>query len=171
MKHTIFSTAPVFGLILFIVLSGCTEQRPDLFPQTFPVTMTVTQEGKPLAEASVSLRASGVQWSVGGVTGADGKVKLVTNGYPGAPAGKYKVVIIKQVNEGLEERNKITAEGNGSDKSIADAKKIKVRYYSLVKPEYNSEEKTPVEVEITTSTKNLTVDAGPAVKIEEKMPD
>ncbi|MCL2744778.1 MAG: hypothetical protein FWE67_13095 [Planctomycetaceae bacterium] len=159
-------------IVLLSFVSGCGgQQRPDGFPKVFPVELTVMQEGKPLATASVSLQSPNTKWAIGGATDDNGKVKLVTNGYPGAPAGKYKVVIMKVFSEGMEERARISAEGGGSEESVAAANKIKVTHYSFVKPEYNDIDKTPVEVEITESTKTLEVDAGPAVKIVLQMPD
>ncbi|MCL2744630.1 MAG: carboxypeptidase-like regulatory domain-containing protein [Planctomycetaceae bacterium] len=163
----------LFAIVISLFVSGCGgQQRPDGFPKVFPVELTVTQEGKPLAGASVSLRSSETQWAIGGATDANGKVKLVTNGYPGAPTGKFKVIIVKTGGgEGTEERIRILTEGNGSEESIAAANRITVKFYSFVNPEYNEVDKTPLEVEITPSTKTLEVDAGPAVKIELKLPN
>ena len=48
----------------------------------------------------------------------------------------------------------------------AAANTIKARLWSCVKEEYGDPKTTPLEVEITASTKTLTVDAGPAVQIE-----
>ena len=43
-------------LLTLLCFAGCTSQKlPDGMPKLYPVTMTVTQEGKPLADASVML--------------------------------------------------------------------------------------------------------------------
>ena len=154
-------------LILSIAFfTGCGGKKmPAGMPKLYPVSVSVTQEGKPLDDTAVSLRYSDPTagtWAVGGKTGTDGIAKLYTNGYPGAPLGKFKVVLIKQASEGGKERDEALARGD-----TAAASKIKVKLWSCVQEEYNDPEKTPLEVEITASTKTLDVDAGPAVKIEQ----
>ena len=135
---------------------------PDGMPKLYPVSISVTQEGKPLVDASVSFRYpnNSSQWAVGGQTDADGKAKLYTNGFPGAPLGQFDVVIFKLDNEGLLER------GEAEGRRDPDAHKIRVRIWSCVKEEYNDPQKTPIKVEVTADTKMLEVDAGPAVQIE-----
>lgn len=54
-----------------------------------------------MPEASITLKAegggSGQQWPVGGVTDANGTAKINTYGsYPGAPEGKYTVLVSKE---------------------------------------------------------------------------
>ena len=137
---------------------------PAGMPKLYPVLITVTQEGKPLADAGVSLRyadSSAGTWAIGGVTNATGIVKLHTNGFPGAPEGKFKVVLTKQDNEGMAEYEAAGAQGDA-----AAARRVKVKIWSCIKEEYNDPSKTPLAVEITASTKTLEVDAGPVVKIE-----
>jgi len=134
-------------------------------PKLYPVSISVTQEGKPLADAIVSLRyadPSAGTWTVGGRTEANGQAKLYTNSYPGAPLGKFKVVLLKEENEGLAERAE--AEGRGDS---AAANQVKVKIWSCVEAKYNDPKKTPLDVEITADTKMLDVDAGPAVKIDQ----
>ena len=149
------------SLIFFI---GCSKKMPDGMPKLYPVSISVTQEGKPFADAVVSLRyadPSAGTWAIGGHTGADGTAKLYTQGYPGAPAGKFKVVLIKEDNEGLTERGDAEARGDA-----AAAKQIKVKIWSCVEARYNDPKQTPLAVEIAADTKVLDIDAGPAVKID-----
>jgi hypothetical protein len=153
----------LFLVLSLVFYSGCGGKKmPAGMPKLYPVTISVTQEDKPFADCLVSLRypdSSLGTWAVGGRTEANGIAKLYTDGYPGAPAGKFKVVLIKQEDVGLKEREQADA---------AAASRIQVKIWSCVKPEYNDLAKTPLEVEITKSTKTLSVDAGPAVKIEQK---
>ena len=150
-------------VLLLALLVGCTKKpMPDGMPTLYRVSISVTQEGKPLADATVSLRyadSSAGTWAVGGRTGAEGTANLFTNGYRGAPVGAFKVLLFKQENEGLKEYSESA--------NFEDAQRIKVKIWSCLKEEYNDPEKTPLEVEITSSTKTLKVDAGPAVKIEQ----
>jgi len=148
-----------------IGLVGCGgEKKPEGFPPLYPVTLHVTQEGKPLEGASVTLAApdGSLPWVVGGTTDADGKVKLKTQGkYDGAPAGKYNVQISKVVREGYEE---YMAAVNRNDTAVAS--KIDVKVFQCVEDAYTSAKETPVHVEITKESKVFDIDAGPAVQIQ-----
>ncbi|MDR0871219.1 MAG: DUF4198 domain-containing protein [Planctomycetaceae bacterium] len=162
MKRLIF-------LLLCLISTGCGQKMPDGMPKLRPVSVTVMQEGKPLADAAVSLRypdAAAGNWAIGGQTDANGIAQLFTNGYAGAPLGKFKVVLFKEIEEGMEEYNKAMAAAMESGNSSA-AKKVKVKIWSCVKPEYNDASKTPLEVEITADTKTLSLDAGQAVSIQQ----
>ena len=147
------------------IMSGCGDaERPEGFPKLYPVSLKVTQESTPLAKASVSLKTSdgSMVWSTGGVTDEKGFVVLWTHGkFRGAPEGKFKVLITKIVNEGEEE---MLAAANRED--YAAAAKIPVNSYSCVKEEYESFEKTPLEIEITKKSRVIDIDAGPTVKIK-----
>ena len=70
-------------------------------PNLYPVTLKFTQEGTPCVEALVSLTPeSDGQWAVGGITDSGGNIVLHTHGrYPGVPAGKYKITVIKTETE------------------------------------------------------------------------
>ena len=157
--------SPLCLIISLVLLAGCGPKMPDGMPKLYPVTITVTQENKPLADALVSLRsvdpAATGTWTVGGRTDTNGSVELYTDGFRGAPLGKFKVVLIKQETEGME----ALSEAQESGGNIANAQKG-VKIWSVVKEEYNSQSQTPLEVEITAGTKTLELDAGPAVKIE-----
>ena len=155
---------PLLCLIVSLVLlPGCGQKMPDGMPKLYPVSVSVTQEGKPFADALVSLRASDPSagtWTIGGTTDANGRVELYTNGYRGAPLGKFKVVLVKQENEGAEEHDAAISRGD-----TAAAQRINVKIWSCVEDRYNDPSQTPLEVEITSGTKTLDVDAGPAVQI------
>ena len=137
---------PLFLILSLILLSGCEQKMPDGMPKLYsPIILTVTQEKKPLAEVSVLLRSvdsSAGSWSIGGLTDANGSFELYTQGYRGAPLGKFKVILTKEITDDV-------------------AREV----WAYIENEYASVETTPLEVEITASTKTLTVEAGPAVKI------
>ena len=159
---------PIFSLCLIVslvLLAGCGQKMPDGMPKLYHVTIIVTQENKPLADALVSLRsvdtAATGTWTIGGRTDTNGSVELFTEGFRGAPLGKFKVVLIKQVTEGMEALE--TALNSRGD--VAAAQKG-VKIWSMVKEEYNNQSQTPLEVEITAGAKTLELDAGHAVKIE-----
>jgi len=146
------------------LFTGCGgKPRPEGLPPTYPLAVKVLQEGVPLADATVSLVSldAPIQWSVGGVTNADGVAKMWTYGtYDGAPEGSYSVVILKTVFEGLDEYDSAMARGEYSA-----ARRIQVNMFQLVEDAYTSSRTTPIKVEVTKSTKTLEVDAGKAVRL------
>ena len=69
-------------------------------PQLWPVTGTVTLAGKPLSGVTLHFVPTGGTIGNGatGYTDQDGKYQLVTTrGFPGTPAGDYRVVAQKLV--------------------------------------------------------------------------
>ncbi len=91
---------------LFGSLLGCGEPRPDGMPTLYPASVTVVQDGKPLADASVTLiptDTSLARWPMGGVTDAQGVAKLKTYmKFDGVPADSFKVTVNKSVTTGDE---------------------------------------------------------------------
>ena len=174
--NNIFNNDPMknriqnFGVLLLFLsfgqlMTGCKEPRPDGFPEIHPVTLHVTQEGKPLGEAAISLFASdGSTWSIGGTTDNNGNAQITTHGkFVGAPLGQFKVVIRKQINEGEDEYNEAM---NRQD--LAAAAKIDVKVFAYVDDVYNSPQTTPVEIEIKKGDKVIEIDAGTSVKIQKE---
>lgn len=152
-------------LLLVLFVSGCAERRPPGFPTLYPVTLHVTQEGEPLADASVSLRwiDNSMTWSIGGTTDEKGNVRLATHGkFEGAPLGKFKVVVFKTVSIGEKEYEEASNRGD-----LKAAEKIDVQVFSHVENRYNSPDTTPIEIEITKKDRLIEVDAGKAVKIKQ----
>ena len=152
-------------LLLVLAAAGCGgPKKPDGLPALYPLTIHVTQEGKPLADATVSLVTpdGSMKWVVGGVTNADGNAKMVTHGkFDGAPEGNFSVMILKTINEGVDEYNAAMTQGD-----TAAAKKIEVNMWQLVGDDYTLPKTTPIKVDVKKNTKLLEVDAGPAVKIK-----
>jgi len=84
-------------LMSAMVVIGC-GKKPGLV--TYPVTGTVTYQGKPIAGATVSYFVSVDSPPATGMTDSDGKFSLATHVspkevLPGAPPGDYKVTISK----------------------------------------------------------------------------
>jgi 5-hydroxyisourate hydrolase-like protein (transthyretin family) len=156
MKHYCF-------LIVVLLFAGCGHSsRPADLPKLFPCTVTVTQDGKPLADAVVKLvtqAEDGAKYNPVAVTGEDGKIALSTYGFPGVPVGKYKVVIVKNIDDDIVYRTDDAGE------------KVTVSYktYRTIEKQFSDAKTTPYEMEVTTKSKNIdiTCDVGKAVK--EKM--
>ena len=147
---------------LFVIGCGAKGPRPDGFPALVPVTVTVNQEGQPLADAQVSLVPSdgAKNWFSGGTTDSGGNVTVTTYGaHSGAPVGKYKVVVSKEVHEGLEEYQAAMAR-----EDEAAARRIDVKVFACVEAPYREAATTPLEIEVVKGTKNYSVDVGKIVK-------
>jgi hypothetical protein len=90
----------LFGAVL-LCLAGCSQKNPNLPPQ-YPVSGTVTLDGKPLTGAGIMFLPRGETRGTGamGMTDEAGKYTLKTDyGGPGAPEGEFAVTISKVVNK------------------------------------------------------------------------
>jgi hypothetical protein len=119
-------------LLPAIACNGCAGGRSDAL---LPVAGQVTEEGKPLARGTISLRpdlekGNKSQDHPTGTIGAGGRYVLFTSGREGAPAGAYKVVVF--CNEPVEIKGKAHP---GMPKS-------------LIHERYNQPNTTPLSVEV-----------------------
>lgn len=131
-------------MITGFALVGCTEKRPDGMPDLHPISVTLTQDGQPLAEASVLLLSddeSLTRWGVGGSTDQNGVATIRTYGkYPGAPAGEYRVIVMKTETE----TDPATQNKNWTPKFPGDGEKV----YHLVDQQYSNPNSSPLKVTI-----------------------
>jgi hypothetical protein len=84
-KRSFFMFRILFSLTLFCTLfsvSGCKDSsRPEDLPKLFPCVITITQEGKPLEEASVELVATdqnNAKYKSLSITDAEGRAVMST---------------------------------------------------------------------------------------------
>jgi hypothetical protein len=148
-------------LTLALALSGCGDSRPEGMPETYPASITVTQDGVPLAGATVTFYPEDStlnRWPVGGTTNEEGTATLMTSTqYEGAPAGKFKVIVSKNVTEG-DPYPKHPGPGatrdeiNEYDRAL---KTGKFEVYKVVAKEYRTAGTTPLTVEVTSSGENI----------------
>jgi len=156
-------------LLATVLMTGCGEKLPPGMPKLYPVIVTVTQEGTPLAGAIVQLipeDPAHAAWGPGGMTDASGVAVLRTNGpYKGAPLGKYKVVVTKSEIESPPSPPPrgpgVTREDVGRYQALLN----RLKAYNYVETQYGSATDTPLEVEITAKVKNYTFDAGKPIKV------
>lgn len=115
------------GLVL-LGSAGC--EKPS---NLIPVTGKVTLEGQPLVHGTVSYRPQGDLTSpqATGPLDKEGTYRLYTDGQPGAPAGRYRVVVFAydQPTSGPGHR--------GLPRSV-------------ISDRYHREETTPLEREVRT---------------------
>jgi uncharacterized protein (DUF2141 family) len=90
------------------------------------------------------------------VTGTDGIVKMSTYGFAGVPAGKYKVVVIKNIDDDIVYRTDDAGE------------RIMVSYktYRVIEKQFSDPATTPHEIEVTPKSKEIpmTFDVGKTIK-------
>ena len=94
LKHNL-----LVGWAVLWIAVGC-DKRPNLPPQ-YPVSGTITLDGKPLSGAGIMFLPRGETRGTGAFAMTDGvgKYSLKTDyGGPGAPDGEYAVTISKVVN-------------------------------------------------------------------------
>lgn len=81
--------------LVAVTIGGCGKGSPKLHP----ATGTVTLDGKPLVDATVSFVPASGRPSDGKTDGS-GKYTIMTDGQPGVPAGAYKVAVSKFTSQG-----------------------------------------------------------------------
>lgn len=134
---------------------GCSNSnsvKPEGFPTLYPVTLILTQEGKPLVETTVTLIAEdqSLKWGTSGFSDAKGKIQLKTGGFIGVPTGKFNVVVTKTISEGV-----LDSRDEAGDSKV----------YTLVEKIYTDQTTSPIILDITDETKEFTLDVGKPVKI------
>jgi 5-hydroxyisourate hydrolase-like protein (transthyretin family) len=152
-------------LTLLIAVVGCSpSNRPKDLPTLYPCTVVITQDGKPLAEATVEFTpvdSANAKYRAASVTDANGTVSMTTYGFAGVPAGKYKVVVSKVLLDNLE---------YADNKSTGQKEVVNFNKYKVVDSKYSSAETTPHEIEITNKKKNETYSFDVGKTIKEMIP-
>jgi hypothetical protein len=164
-----------FAILLYLfavaalLLSGCGgEKLPPGIPKLYPATLAVIQDGSPLAGAEVSMLNTdpSVSWSAGGITDQNGILKLRTMGrYIGAPAGKYKVAVQKIEMPAIPLPDEPPNDPEQRKEYNRLLKEIEDNTFYLVDQQFELD-KTKLEVEITPTNLQLTVDVSPAVRVK-----
>ena len=146
LTFTLFLSALLCG-VLFSAGCGRGRPKPPDMPPLYPCTLTFTQQGVPLTEASIVLHSDS-KWAVSGKTNEKGEAKLVTSGfYDGVPAGTYKITVTKFVV--------VENETTGATMKRTD----------VMEKQFKKAETTPLEITIGKSGNNQTFDVGKAVSI------
>jgi hypothetical protein len=153
------------GLALLVL--GCQgEPLPDGMPKLCPVSVTIVQEGKPLANASIRLIPddSTNKWSSGGSTNESGVAKLFTHGkFAGVPAGSYKVTVTK-----IEMPAPVSAD---QQKLLEKSASADEPTYDLVPAQYSLPNQTPLRLTVKSEGNTYEpFDLGPAVREVRKGP-
>ncbi|MDR2641985.1 MAG: hypothetical protein LBC74_04250 [Planctomycetaceae bacterium] len=92
------------------------------------------------------------------MTNAEGKAVISTYGFAGAPIGKYKVIVRKNVDDDL-----VYGTNSTGGKEV-----VAFKIYRTVEPQFSDVKTTPHEIEITGKEKKVeaTFDVGKAIKVQ-----
>lgn len=165
----------LFPLVLLLACTffGCNRgpEKPEGLPDLQPVTLQLTQDGKPLADAEVILRSDEIgRWSCGGRSNEKGVVVIHTHGrFSGAPLGKHKVVVSKIKSSDSENDSKKHSPGELNE--MAEKRQAKGGFGQtvyLVERKYSDILTTPLEIEVKTGNNRFDLDVGPVVEIVQK---
>ena len=153
MNNTTTTLFSIAFLVLFV--GGCApSNRPPGMPVLHPASITITQEGKPVSDVSIRLVPdTPSEWLVSSMTNDSGTAPLVTYGqFPGAPEGKYKVVLSKTVLEEVEPSR------DAESSAVMDI-------YSVIAVEYTKPETTTLEITIGKKRNAETFEIGAPVRV------
>ena len=144
------------ALLPLLLFCACSKSsRPADLPPLFPCTVSVTQGGSPLEGAYVELLSQDAQkYRPSAAADASGKATLLTYGFPGAPAGKYKVLVRKTIEDDI-----VYSTDEYGTQSIASSNR-----YELVDDLYHDATKTPHEIDVASKKIEITIDVGSAVR-------
>ena len=125
---------------------GCSRGVPKGFPSLHPCVITVSQDGTPLAEASVLLKPlQESAMSASGITDEKGvAVMKVQATFDGVPEGKYKVMIVKQTRE----RNPGVKDGELHELAPTELREKEYIVTDFVNPKFGNSTQTPFEIQI-----------------------
>jgi hypothetical protein len=119
------------------------------------------QEGNPLPDAVVKLLPQAeekAKYQSIATTGADGTAALSTYGFPGVPEGKYKAVVIKNMEDDIVYRT-----DEAGEKVLVSSNR-----YRMVEEKFSDEKTTPFEIDITPKDQAtpFLLDAGKAIHVK-----
>lgn len=145
----------VFALALQM---GCNRdtRRPADMPELFPVSITITAEGKPMEGATVTLigKTRSKYSSSSAVTDASGVAVLKTYTFEGVPLGQYVVTVEKRGVEGAKE---VQIDG------ITDS--VGGKIYQYVDSKYSNEQSSPFSIDVTEQGGQETFEVGKPVHV------
>ncbi len=143
---------------------GCAQpQKPDGMPELYPCVVKLTQEGEPLADASILCLSDDpklIRWAVTGRADANGVAKIFTMGkFEGAPVGEFAVVVSKNANSSADAAS--VSDDLGASGTTANEPVV-----SLVALEFTEKATTPLRMTVEAKSNEFEFDCGAKVEIE-----
>ena len=163
--------ALVVGLVAPI--AGCGKKKPDGLPDLQPTTVSMTVDGKGLANANVTFQPVDPKanpWVPAGITDASGKAEIKTSGqFKGAPTGDYKIVVsaddeIDYGEDGPPPKDDPAALENWNRNAHPDSWKR----YSPIELKYTNVADTPLEASVQNGKNAFDFDLGSSAHDEVK---
>ena len=165
MSFRAFAHTSFVSLLVVTLLSGCGgPTRPADLPPLHSCILTMTQDGKPMGEATVSLESTdpAFKWTVFAQLDASGTGKVFTQGlFPGAPEGEYKVVVTKEEVVSEQTGTTVVRQGEFGEETITPTIET---VFTLVEKEYTDAATTPLSITIGKKGNNQTLDCGKPVR-------
>ncbi len=148
----------LLGLV-FMTQFGCGgPKKPSDLPKLYSCTLTVTQDGSPLAGATVLLFSEDKslnKWNISGITDASGVVKMNTHNFKGVPVGNYIVTVTK-----------VEQEGSGLVEINGEMMTKPTKNFNLVEEVYMDKDKSPLKLIQEAKSNTQEIKAGKKVRIE-----
>lgn len=157
--------ASVFALLTAAFFAvGCAEPpKPEGMPEIYPCVVKLTQEGEPLADASILCLSDDsklIRWAVTGRADANGVAKIFTMGkFEGAPVGEFAVVVSKNADSSADAAN--VSDDLGASGTTASEPVV-----SLVALEFTEKATTPLRMTVEAKSNEFEFDCGAKVEIE-----
>jgi hypothetical protein len=174
---TLFCFRCFIVVMPLLFLNGCGGTKlPDGIPKPYPVTITITQEGKGLEEVFVTLVSDDPvigQWTASGISDSSGKAVIHTWGkYPGVVPGKYNIVLLKrEVQARYKNIPDPKVDREGYERATRQYPIQPKDTWDLIDPKYSDQNTTPETIEVLKKKNNRTIEVGAAVKIKYQDPD
>lgn len=164
--------------ILFLTLAvsaGCQRavDKPANLPELFPLTVTVLQEGTPVPGAFVRLipEDPAMPWSCGATTDDGGEAVINTIGqYPGAPAGRYKVLISKLETPPTTGTDLSSLSVSKKPAAPAPAAPAGSESVNRIDPKFALPNATPLAIQVAEGQSKASFDVGAPVREAIKAP-
>jgi hypothetical protein len=158
----VFQLTILFTFVLSCVFGCSRSSKPDDFPKLYPCVIKITQDNSPLDGAIVSLvpsDQSNWKWHSSATTDTSGVATVMTYGFVGSPAGKFKVTVEKKLDA-----DPVYSTDSAGEKQVSSYETV----YTLVEEQYAKPETTPLTVDVPESSRGVTVnfDVGKAVKVK-----
>ena len=146
-------------VVALLLQMGCSKDpnRPVDLPKLYSVSIVVTQEGKPLEGATVTLisKTPAKYGTCSAETNTSGIAVLRTYGYKGTPAGEYTVTIEKRGVEGARE----------TKNEYGDTIMVGGKIYQYVDGQYADKASSPFSLNVTEKETKEAFEVGKPVRI------
>jgi len=149
------------GLLILGTLAGCGsgDATPEGMPTLAPVTVTVTQQGQPLAEATVVFAPKTGKWGASGVTDAVGQCQLRTLAkYEGVAEGQYLVSVTKHSAVDIPGLDALEDDALDAKLAELEAQGIDTQPKLLTPAKYSTPGQSGLEADVPAGGADLTFD-------------